>query len=96
MRKALLASVFGLFLMLGAASAQTVVRIGPPAAPREVVPVAPGPRYVWTGGFYRWNGRAYVWVPGRYVLPPRRHAVWVPGHWAPRRGGYVWVRGHWR
>ena len=29
------------------------------------------------------------------VPPPRRGYVWVPGHWAWRRGRYVWVRGGW-
>ena len=26
--------------------------------------------------------------------PPNPAYVWVPGHWAWRRGGYVWVPGH--
>jgi len=97
MKKALLAGALGLLLALGAAHAQTIVRIGPPPPPpRQVIPVSPGARYVWVGGYYRYNGRAYVWVPGHYVIPPRPHVVWVPGQWAPRQGGYFWVAGYWR
>jgi hypothetical protein len=92
----LLASIFGLLLTLGTAHAQTVVRVAPPPPAREVVPVAPGPRYVWVGGYYRYKHHAYVWVPGHYIVPPKRYAVWVPGHWVPRHGGYVWVAGYWR
>lgn len=97
MNKRLMAVLFGVLLAAATASAQIVVRIGPPPAPRhEVIPVAPGPNYVWVAGFHRYDGHAYVWVPGHYVVPPHRHARWVPGHWAHRNGGYVWVEGHWR
>jgi hypothetical protein len=96
MKKRLMALLFGILLVAGSAGAQVVVRIGPPHRPHEVVPVRPGPRYVWTQGYYRYDGRRYVWVPGRYVLPPRPHARWAPGHWAHRHGGYVWIEGHWR
>ncbi|EFH10600.1 hypothetical protein HMPREF0731_3175, partial [Pseudoroseomonas cervicalis ATCC 49957] len=27
--------------------------------------------------------------------PPRRGAVWQPGHWGWLRGQYVWVPGRW-
>ena len=96
MRKILLAAAFALLLGVGAAGAQVVVRVAPPVPPREVMPLAPGPRYVWTGGYYRWSGRSYIWVPGHYVVPPPHHAVWVPGHWVYRHGGYVWAAGYWR
>ncbi len=79
------------------AHAQVYVRIGPPPPPRrEMVPVQPGPRYVWVQGYHRWDGRAYVWTPGSWVLPPPRYGRWVPGHWRNTRRGYVWVEGHWR
>lgn len=95
-KKFFLLGVFGLLFSAGTLVAQTVVRIAPPPPPREVVPVAPGPRYVWVSGYYRYKGHAYVWVPGHYVVPPHHHGVWVPGHWVPRHGGYVWVAGYWR
>jgi hypothetical protein len=72
------------------------VRVGPPAPIVEAAIVAPGPAYVWTPGFYRWDRAAYVWSPGRYVLPPRPRAVWVPGHWVRERHGWYYVDGHWR
>jgi hypothetical protein len=97
MKNKLIAALFGMSLLVGSASAQIVVRIGPPPPPRhEFVPVAPGPGYVWVPGFHQYDGRAYAWVPGHYVLPPRPHARWVPGHWVEHRGGYVWREGHWR
>ncbi len=96
MKKSLIAVLFGVLLAAAGASAQVVVRIGPPAPRHEVIPARPGPNYVWVGGFHRYDGHAYVWVPGHYVMPPRPHARWVPGHWAHRHGGYVWIDGHWR
>ncbi len=97
MKKSVVAIAFGALLAVGMSQAQTVVRIGPPPpAPRQVIPVAPGPRYIWVPGYYRYNGRAYAWVPGRYAIPPYHYRAWVPGRWVPRSGGYVWVRGYWR
>jgi WXXGXW repeat (2 copies) len=93
----LAASLFAGFLAAGAAGAVPIyVKIAPPAPIVETRVVAPGPGYVWVGGFHRWDGRAYVWVPGRWVLPPRPHAVWVAGHWRHHHRGYYWVEGHWR
>ena len=79
---------------------QVVVRTPlPPPAPRvEVVPVTPGPAYVWVPGHWAWRGpeRGYVWVAGHYAVPKAPGYVWVPGRWAARPGGYVWMEGHWR
>lgn len=96
LRKGLLISIFGAALAVMPAAAQVYVRIGPPHPLVEHRPPAPGPRYVWTPGYHRWDGRAYVWVPGAWMLPPRPHARWVAAHWAHRRGGWVLVEGHWR
>jgi len=30
-----------------------------------------------------------------YGSPPSPDAVWRPGHWAYRGGGWVWIAGHW-
>jgi hypothetical protein len=67
----------------------------PPAAEVEVVPAAPGPEFVWVGGYHRWNGRQYVWVRGRYERRPHARAHWVPAHWVARGRGHVWVEGRW-
>jgi hypothetical protein len=82
-----------------AASAATrvYVRVGPPAPVVEVRTVSPGPRYVWVGGYHRWDGRAYVWAPGRWVVPPRHRTVWVPARWVhDRHHGWYVVSGRWR
>jgi len=90
-------AVFALALVPGVANASGVfVRFGPPPPPRQVVVAAPGQRYVWIPGYYRWSGPRYVWVPGYWALPPRHRTAWVPGYWAPRPGGYAWVGGYWR
>lgn len=74
----------------------------PPPRPVSVGVVGrrPGPRYVWTRGYYRWGGprvrRGFVWVPGRWRRPPRAGAVWVSPRWRRSRGGYAFVSGRWR
>ena len=72
------------------------VKIAPPAPIVETRVVAPGPGYVWVGGYHRWDGHAYIWVPGRWALPPRHRTVWVAGHWAHGHHGYWWKEGHWK
>jgi hypothetical protein len=94
--KQLTGLIFAGLLTLSAVAAEVVVRIAPPAPVVETRGVMPGPRYVWIGGYHRWNGTAYAWVPGRWELPPRAHVRWVPHHWVRRNGGWVFVEGHWR
>ena len=81
-------------------SEQAVVLTPPPIpVPHvEVVPVQPGPAYVWVPGHWAWRGphRGYAWIGGHWAVPQAPTYVWVPGHWEPRRGGHVWVEGHWR
>jgi len=75
----------------------SVVTEAPPPPQVEVVPVAPGPEYVWTPGYWTVGvGGRWVWVGGRYAARPHPHAAWVAGHWARHGHGYVWVGGHWR
>src|SRR5256885_6727814 len=64
-----------------------IVTEAPPAPQTEVIPVAPGPDYVWVGGYWRREGPRWVWAPGRWTLRPRPAAVWVPGHWVAHRRG---------
>ncbi len=79
------------------AAGPVVVEQTPPAPQVEVLPVAPGPDYVWMGGYWSLGaGGGWVWVGGHYGLRPRPYAVWVGGHWARRGRGYVWAAGHWR
>jgi hypothetical protein len=85
-----------LFVASACASGRVFVRVGPPPVRVEAVGIAPGPRYVWLPGYYRWDNAGYVWVPGRYELPPRPRARWVPPHWERGRRGWYFVAGHWR
>jgi hypothetical protein len=66
----------------------------PPAPLVEVIPVTPGPEYVWVPGRHEWNGHRYVWIGGRYDRDPRRDARYVRGHWEHRGRVTVWVDGH--
>ncbi len=56
------------------------VAVAPPPPQVEVIGVAPGPGYIWIGGFWNWVGN--------------RHA-WVSGHWAPQRPGHAWSGPRW-
>ena len=97
MRKLILAALLGLSFGLGSArAAEVVVTVAPPHAVHEHRPVAPGPSYVWIGGYQSWNGRAYAWVPGHWVMPPHAHAPWVAPKWNPRHDGWVFTEGRWR
>ena len=75
MKKFLLAAAATALLGASAAFAQVVVRVAPPPPIVEHRPVAPGPRYVWTDGYHRWDGHRYVWVSGRWVMPPHPGVV---------------------
>ena len=68
----------------------------PPAAYNEVVTVAPGPGYVWVGGYYGWSGRDYLWNRGYWSLPARGYTTWNPGYWHRHDRGHYWVPGQWR
>jgi hypothetical protein len=83
-------------LAAAAVSARIIVPIAPPPMVVETPVPAPGPAYVWTPGYHRWDGRAYVWVPGVWVAAPWPGARWVPPHWVRRHGGWVFFEGHWR
>ena len=83
-------------LAVSARSAAVLVQVAPPAPLMERVLPSPGPGYVWTPGYHRWDGHRYIWVPGRWQLPPRPRARWARAHWVRRHGGWVLVEGHWR
>ena len=90
---AALVSVF----LAGAAQAQpypppTYPPVPPPRV--EVVPVAPGPRYMWEPGHWHWIRGQYAWIVGHYVV--RGPGEYIPGHWAVRAGAWVWLPAHWR
>jgi WXXGXW repeat (2 copies) len=80
----------------GQARVRVYVSNPPPAAPVEVIGVAPSHRHAWVNGYHRWDGHAYVWVPGRWAVRPRARAKWAPGRWERHSRGYYWVDGRWR
>ena len=94
--KRLIGLVFVGALAVIPAAAEVVIRIAPPRAVVERRMVAPGPGYVWVGGYHRWDGNAYAWTPGVWQQPPRPGARWVAHRWVHRHGGWVLVEGHWR
>jgi hypothetical protein len=71
------------------------VRIGPPALPIYAQPIAPGPGYLWTPGYWGWNDDGgYYWVPGTWVVAPIG-MLWTPGYWGWGGGFYAWHPGYW-
>jgi hypothetical protein len=71
------------------------VAVGPPALPVYAQPVAPGPGYLWTPGYWAWSPDGYYWVPGTWVLPPQVGFLWTPGYWGFSAGLYNWHAGFW-
>lgn len=96
LRKGFIAFCLAAALSVSAFAADVFVKIAPPRPIVETRIAAPGPGYIWTPGYHRWDGNAYVWVPGAWVMPPHPHAHWVAHRWEHRHGGYVMVEGHWR
>ena len=79
------------------APATTVITQSEPPPPQvEVIPVSPGPDYLWTPGCWSWNGGAWIWIGGRWHFPVRPGHVWIGGYWSGHGRGRAWVRGHWR
>ena len=81
----------------GAPSAATFVSIAiaPPALPVYAQPIAPGPGYLWTPGYWAYGDDGYYWVPGTWVIPPAVGVLWTPGYWGWRNGFYAWSAGYW-
>lgn len=72
------------------------VQEAPPAELVEQITVSPGPDYVWTKGYWRWDNK-WVWESGRWGRRPHPAAVWHDGEWVhhDRYHGWHWVHGHW-
>jgi hypothetical protein len=95
-RTALFMSAMALAPLTSASTNWAVsVTIAPPAIPVYVQPVAPGPGYLWTPGYWVYGPDGYYWVPGTWVLPPYVGALWTPGYWVWTDGIYVWYAGYW-
>jgi len=78
--------------------AEVEIAYAPPPPPVVVVTRPPPPPglHIWIEGQYVVRSGAWVWVEGHWAQPPRRGAVWAPGH--TRQSGHVyhWRPGHWR
>jgi hypothetical protein len=68
----------------------------PPPPPVEVIPAAPGPTFIWIGGWWAWNGGRWHWERGRWAKPPHPGAIWVPHNYAYHGGRHTWTRGGWQ
>ena len=73
------------------------VGVPPPVLPVYAQPVAPGPGYIWTPGYWAWDPsfNDYYWVPGTWVMPPEIGLLWTPGWWGWSDGYYRWHAGYW-
>ncbi len=69
------------------------IEIGPPPPPRvvQVLPVAPGPDFVWVEGYWYPVGHHYKWHPGYWTRVPYPGAHWV----VPRYEGGRYFPGYW-
>ncbi len=101
LKSAMLTGLLGAPLLSAPLPAAAFVSIGisvgiaPPPLPVYVQPVAPGPGYIWTPGYWAWDGTEYYWVPGTWVLPPEVGVLWTPGWWGWDAGFYRWHPGYW-
>jgi hypothetical protein len=75
---------------------EVVVTQEPPPPIYETVGVAPGPGFIWIGGYYHWNGGGWVWYRGHYARPPHPGARWFGPRYEFRGGRRVYIAGYWR
>jgi hypothetical protein len=89
--------VFALLCTSTALMAQVSVSISvaPPPLPVYAQPIAPGPGFIWTPGYWAYGINGYFWVPGTWVRAPFVGALWTPGYWGWRNGFYTWSAGYW-
>ena len=90
---------FGALTACGGGYYSGGVVVGPPPPEPFYGPVgvAPGPDYVWMGGYYDLNGSRWVWRQGHWGHPPRRGYTYVRPRWEERgHGHYRFHQGHWQ
>lgn len=71
-----------------------VVVTEPPAPIVETYGVAPGPGYLWLGGYWNWEGGRHVWVGGHWS-EPRPGYRWEAHRWEHANGGWRLRQGYW-
>jgi hypothetical protein len=71
-----------------------VVMVAPPTPRDEVIGVAPGAGFIWTGGYWNWVGGRHEWVSGRWVAGrPGYH--WQQHAWVRSGDGWRMRPGRW-
>lgn len=70
------------------------VVVAPPVPVVETYGVAPGPGYIWAGGYWNWEAGRHVWVGGHWESPHPGYR-WEPHRWVHERDGWHLSRGHW-
>ena len=78
-----------------AVSVGMAITLAPPPLPNAVQPVAPGPGYIWTPGYWAWGPNGYYWIDGAWLVPPAVGLLWTPGWWGWSDGYYRWHGGYW-
>lgn len=68
----------------------------PPAPYYGPVGVAPGPGYVWMGGYWDRDGDRWHWRDGRWGRGPRGYRHYESPRWERHGGHYRFREGHWR
>ena|SRR5215469_14880922 len=76
-----------------AADVSIGIEIGTPPPPRvvAVLPLAPGPEFVWVQGYWYPEEGRYHWHQGYWTRPPYEGAVWI----APHHDGARYFAGYW-
>jgi hypothetical protein len=75
---------------------EVIVNDAPPPPITEYVGVAPGPGFLWIGGYYHWSGARWVWYRGHYERPPHAGARWYGPRYEVHGGHRVYIHGYWR
>ena len=94
-RKVILASILAASFgsIATPATAEIVVRIGPPPPRVEVVP-APRPGRVWVAGHWEWRNKHHQWIAGTWIHERRGYHYNQPT-WVERDGRWYMTSGKW-
>lgn len=71
-----------------------LIQVAPPLPREEIIVEAPGPGYLWIGGYWGWSGGRHVWVGGHWG-PYRDGYFWAPAHWDRHPNGWAFAGGRW-
>ena len=95
MKKAALAALLAVAIILTVDCIAPWPRFGPPGPYAEVMIGSPGPGYFWVGGYWGWSGGRYVWVRGHWSRN-RVGRNWEAGRWERHGDHFEYHRGFWR